>query len=104
MTSYLLIESQRAAGAAFLRDAVALARAGGDVRLVLVEDAVTAALPGAAAEVGELLAAAGRLWVDGFSLAQRGLGGADLVPTARPVDMAEVAAGVLEESTRVVWH
>ncbi|AQA16644.1 MULTISPECIES: DsrE family protein [Streptomyces] len=110
-TPHLLIESRGPwAGAscgAFVRDASTLAGSGHPVQLVLVQDAVTAAVRGTAedsAEVRALVEAGGEVWVDDFSLAQRGLAADRLIPEARVVGMPEVSARVLAPGVRVVWH
>ncbi|MFC5216363.1 DsrE family protein [Streptomyces coerulescens] len=108
MTGFVLIESNgRESGpgcARFLTDATALARAGHPVRVVLLQEGVTAALPGALAELDQALRAGAELWVDEFSLAQRGLAIEALVPEARTIGMAEVAGELLADDTKVVWH
>lgn len=108
MPGFVLIESNgRESGpgcARFLTDATALARAGHPVRVVLVQEGVTAALPGALAELDQALRAGAELWVDEFSVAQRGLDTGALVPEAQLVGMGEVAGELLAADTKVVWH
>ncbi|MEV6960359.1 DsrE family protein [Streptomyces sp. NPDC051207] len=108
MPDFVLIESSGPAsgpaGARFLGDAAALARAGHPVRLVLVQEGVTAALPGAQPALTELLDHGAELWVDRYSLAQRGLAAHRLPARARLVGMDEVAGELLAPGTRVVWH
>ncbi|WP_097869466.1 DsrE family protein [Streptomyces sp. rh34] len=104
---FLLIESQAVAtpaGAGFRHDAVTQARMGHSVVLFLIQDGVTLALPGRAPELEALLEAGGRVWVDAFSLDQRGLHEAGLLPSALTTDMDAVAAAVLDPAVRVVWH
>ncbi|MER6623314.1 DsrE family protein [Streptomyces sp. NPDC000931] len=104
---FLLIESQASAvpaGTGLCQDAAAQARLGHSVVLFLIQDGVTLALPGRAPELDTLLEAGGRVWVDGFSLAQRGLHHAGLLPSALTTDMDAVAAAVLDPAVRVVWH
>ncbi|MBP8534902.1 DsrE family protein [Streptomyces sp. MK37H] len=108
---HLLIESRGpwagAACGAFVRDARTLALSGHPVQLVLVQDAVTAAVcepEEDSAEVRALAEAGGEVWVDDFSLAQRGLPADRLIPEARVVGMPEVSARVLAPGVRVVWH
>lgn len=107
-TPHLLIESQGpwagGACAGFLRDARDLARLGHRVQLLLIQEGVGAAVSGTPAGVGEAAAAGAEVLVDDFSLAQRGLGADRLLPTARIVDMAEVASRLLDPDVRVVWH
>lgn len=108
VSGFVLIESSgRASGpgcARFLADATALARAGHPVRVVLVQEGVSAAVPGALPEVDQLLQAKAELWVDGFSLAQRGLSAGQLVESARLTSMDDVAEAMLDRDVKVVWH
>ncbi|MCZ4123112.1 DsrE family protein [Streptomyces sp. H39-S7] len=92
--------------AAFLRDARDLARIGHPVQLLLIQDGVGAAVrdPSASAGTREVAEAGGEIWVDDFSLAQRGLSDSDLLPSARVVGMSEVSARVLDPAVKVVWH
>ncbi|WEO94725.1 hypothetical protein A6P39_012305 [Streptomyces sp. FXJ1.172] len=89
---------------AFLEDACTLARGGHHVQLLCLQDAVAAAVRDASPHTRALLEAGGELWVDDFSLAQRGMTGVALEPGARVVDMAHTAARLLEPDVRVVWH
>ncbi|WP_260867990.1 DsrE family protein [Streptomyces sp. SAJ15] len=105
---YLLIESNGPAsgpgGARFFTDALALARAGHPVRLVLIQEGIGAAVPETAPELASLLDAGGELWVDRFSVLQRGLTPDDVATRARLVEMDEVAAALLAPDVQVVWH
>ncbi|MDI5962445.1 hypothetical protein [Streptantibioticus silvisoli] len=107
-TPHLLIESQGpgagGADAGFLRDARDLARLGHRVQLLLIQEGVGAAVGAAPWSAREAAAAGAEVLVDDFSLTQRGLCAAQLLPTARIVDMAEVSARLLEPDVRVVWH
>ena len=107
-TPHLLIESQGpwAGGgcAGFLRDARDLARLGHPVQLLLIQEGVGAAVNGSHGGAREAAAAGVEVLVDDFSLAQRGLRGAGLLPAARIVDMAEVSSRVRDPDVRVVWH
>ncbi|GGW81793.1 hypothetical protein GCM10010503_68870 [Streptomyces lucensis JCM 4490] len=106
-TSHLLVETKGVwtdPRGAFLRDARALAEAGNQVQLLCLQDAVTAAVRDASPHVKALLQAGGELWVDDFSLAQRGMTDARLEPGAQVVDMARTAARLLEPQVRLVWH
>ncbi|MEU8827227.1 hypothetical protein [Streptomyces sp. NPDC048636] len=108
MTDHLLIESggpqTGPACERFVGDAVRLAGDGHRVVLFLVENGVTAAVPGASPAVATLLRDGGELWVDAFSAAQRALPAADLLPASRLVEMDEVAAELLAPRVRAVWH
>ncbi|CDR05004.1 MULTISPECIES: DsrE family protein [Streptomyces] len=104
---FLLIESQAAAlpdGPGFRRDAVTQARLGHPVVLFLIQDAVTLAVPGRSPELEAFIGAGGRVWVDDFSLAQRGLENTGLLPAAHRTDMGAVAEAVLDPAVKVVWH
>jgi hypothetical protein len=107
-TPHLLIESKGpwagGACAGFLRDARDLAGLGHPVQLLLIQEGVGAAVGGAPGGAQEAAAAGAEILVDDFSLAQRGLAAAGLLPAARVVDMAEISARVLAPGVRVVWH
>jgi hypothetical protein len=107
-TEFLLVESQGAwsgpMAERFLDDGAALARAGERVSVLLVQDGVTAALPGAGSGVDRLAAAGATVWVDDFSLAQRALPADRVRPGAAVVDMDTVAGKLLGDGVRVVWH
>ncbi|WP_369390551.1 DsrE family protein [Streptomyces sp. CG1] len=108
MPRFVLVEStgrESGPGAArFLADATALALAGHPIRVVLVQEGVTAALPGALPGLDQALQAGVELRVDAFSVTQRGLTAAELVPEARMTGMDEVADALLAPDTKVVWH
>ncbi|MFD5552703.1 hypothetical protein ACFWIA_02555 [Streptomyces sp. NPDC127068] len=108
MPEHLLIESEGPAygpGATrFVTDAAHLVRAGGTTALLLVDNAVFAALPGACDEVADFTGSGGELLVDAYAFHQRALAPDHLLPGARLVEMDEVAALLLEHGTRVVWH
>ncbi|MDT3399152.1 hypothetical protein RKE29_21305 [Streptomyces sp. B1866] len=108
MTDHLLIESggpeTGPACERFVADAARLAGDGHHVVLFLVENGVTAALPGASRGVRAFLRGGGELWVDAFSAAQRALPAADLLSASRLVEMDEVAAKLLQPRVRAVWH
>lgn len=105
---YLMVESQGGwvgpGTAAFLRDVLALAERGEAVWLLLIENGVTCALAEGWQALGRLAQHGGHLWVDGYSLCERGLDAAALVGGASVVDMDTVAAKLLEPGVRVVWH
>ncbi|QLH22022.1 DsrE family protein [Streptomyces sp. Rer75] len=108
MTDHLLIESggpqTGPACERFVGDAVRLAGDGHRVVLFLVENGVTAALPGAAPGIEMFLRDGGEVWVDTFSAAQRALPADDLAADVRMVEMDDVAAKLLEPQVRAVWH
>lgn len=105
---FLLIESQGGwsgpMSQRFLDDGAVLAGAGERVSVFLVQDAVTAALPGAAGTLSRLAEAGVTIWVDDFSLAQRSLPADRVVPEATVVGMDTVADKLLGDRVRVVWH
>jgi hypothetical protein len=105
MAEYLLVESRqpRPAGAGFLQDAAVLAGTGHTVSLWLVQDGVLAATA-ARTEVAALVAAGVRVDADDFSLAQRGLSGADLAAGVQVAPIDATAAALLRPDIRVVWH
>ncbi|MEV3869833.1 hypothetical protein [Streptomyces sp. NPDC049906] len=108
MPEHLLIESEGPAygpGAVrFVTDAAHLARAGDRTSLLLVDNAVFAAVAGASAEIADFTGVGGELLVDAYAVHQRALVPRDLVPEARLVEMDEVATRLLAPDTRVVWH
>ncbi|MBO0819766.1 MAG: DsrE family protein [Nocardiopsaceae bacterium] len=108
MTHHLLLETQgpwRGPGCGrFIADGEALSRAGEEVSLVLLQDGVIAAAGTAAPGLAGLLRHGGRVWVDEFSLEQRGLTAAPLVPGHELVGMDVVAAALLDPDVRAVWH
>ncbi|OSP44746.1 hypothetical protein B7767_03280 [Streptomyces sp. 13-12-16] len=106
-TPHLLVESKGPwtdPRGAFMQDACSVVLAGHPVQLLCVQDAVAAAVQDASPHVRALLEAGGELWVDDFSLAQRGMTNVRLEPGAQVVDMARTAARLLEPGVRVVWH
>jgi predicted peroxiredoxin len=110
-TGHLIIDSQGPwsgpGSARLIRDATRLAASGQTVWLWLVGDGVSAALASVTA-LGDLLARAGTggggVWVDRFSLRQRGLDVADLVDGVTVVDIDAVAALLLRPGVRAVWR
>lgn len=126
---YLLVETQvGATSARFLADGLALAAAGARVWLFLAADAVGAAVGpgiGGAADGGagggaggaaggavggvggalaELLRAGVGVWVDEFTLTQRALPRRVLADGVRVATMDSVAATLLADGVRTVWH
>ncbi|MBP0455073.1 MULTISPECIES: DsrE family protein [unclassified Kitasatospora] len=105
---YLLIESQgNWAGpnaGRFLDDAVALADAGREVSVFLVQDGVFAAVPGAVPAVDRLAELAVPVWADDFSAAQRSLPARSLAPHVEVVGMDAVARLLMADGCRTVWH
>jgi sulfur transfer complex TusBCD TusB component (DsrH family) len=87
-----------------VRDAVTLAAAGAHVRVLLIQDAVSAALPSGSEALDALLAAGGEALVDDHSLAQRGLAPADLRAGVTVVGMDAIGTAVLDPGVRVVWR
>ncbi|MBX7553615.1 hypothetical protein K1Y78_38040 [Streptomyces sp. tea 10] len=103
--SLVLIESQGAGEpAGFRRDAVVQLRQGRPTVLFLVQDGALLAVAGSDADLDRFQEEGGVLAADGFSLAQRGLDDAGLRPGLRVAGMDDVAAWILDPTTRVVWH
>jgi hypothetical protein len=102
---YLLVESRTwATSERFLGDALALARAGERVSVLLVGDAVAAAVRGASAPVTALLGAGAEVWVDDFSLAQRAFPEGLLADGVAVVDADRIAECLIAPGVRLVWH
>ncbi len=108
MGEYLLVESQGTwvgpGCERFIDDAVVLAESGHHVWLFLVQDGVTAATGATVARLEELAGLGGRVWVDGFSLAQRSLMSHGAPPPMEMVEMKAVADKLLEPEVKAVWH
>ena len=108
MDAYLLIESAGPqagpGGNRFVGDAHRLVRKGGDVALVLTQDGVLGAVPGAYPRLRGYLRDGGALWVDAHSMRQWGVAEGDMVPGARPVDVDDVAERLLWPGLQAVWH
>lgn len=108
MGEYLLVDTEGTwAGPGcerFVEDGCGLAKAGHMVTLFLVENGITAAVAAASSAVAGLVSLGGRVWVDRFSLAQRGFTPEDLAPCVEPVAMDLVAQRLLEPTVQVVWH
>lgn len=108
MADYLLVESQGGwlgpGTEAFLRDAVSVAERGDRVWLLLIENGVTGALPGHWPELATLTGLGTCVWVDGYSLEERGFDPAVVAGAVTVVDMDTVAGKLLEPGVRVVWH
>lgn len=102
---YLLVETQTdATSDRFIRDGVALARAGSTVSLLLIADAIIAAVQGGSDAIAEFGAAGGLVWADGFTLTQRGVSRDSLADGVEIVEMDQVATKILADGTRTVWH
>jgi hypothetical protein len=105
MTAFLLIETQCGAMSdRFLTDALTLTRTGQQVTVLLVADAVTAAVRGTNTLVPELVSAGAHLWADEFTLVQRALRAAPLESGVTVQDIARVADIVVADDVTVVWH
>lgn len=105
---YLLIESQgNWAGpnaGRFLGDASALAKAGHEVSVFLVQDGVFAAVNDSVPEIATLAELGATVWADDFSTAQRALPARSLSPHVELVGMDTVAELLMSEGCRAVWH
>ena len=102
---YLLVETQSGPTSdRFLADGLALAGAGAQVTLFLVADAAATAVAGRCGALAELVSAGARVWVDGFTLAQRALPDRVLAPGVTVATMDGVAEVVLAAGVRTVWH
>lgn len=108
VTRHLLIESQGCwAGpqaARFLEDARVLAEAGQDVTVLLLQDGVLSALPGAVPVLARLGELGVDVWVDDFSMAQRALPASKVAPPVHVVSMARSAELLMTSECRTVWH
>ncbi|MBC2875736.1 MULTISPECIES: DsrE family protein [Streptomyces] len=104
---YLMFESQGPwAGpnaGRFLDDACALAEAGHEVCVFLVQDGVFSAAPGAP-QLRRLAENGAQVWADDFSVAQRALHGTTLSPHVTVKGMDAAARLLLADDCRNVWH
>lgn len=108
MSRYLLIESrdpfESRDSESFFGWAVALARAGHDVRLFLVQDGVFCARRRAAFGPLGIAAAAGVAFAaDDFSLRERGIEAAELSTAVRAVPLDAVVEQ-LAAGCKTLWH
>lgn len=105
---YLLIESQGNWSGPnadrFLRDALALAEAGHQVWVFLVQDGVLAAAADASPTLAKLAAAGARVYADDFSASQRALTAGRLSDHVTLAGMADIARILLRDDVRAVWH
>jgi sulfur relay (sulfurtransferase) complex TusBCD TusD component (DsrE family) len=106
MQKYVLIESrdpfESKAVEAHYRLAAALAEAGDEVTLVLVQNGVLPARPEARTALDTLPRAGVTVLADELSLRERGLSPSRLAPGVRPASMEAVVDG-LAEGRKVLW-
>src|SRR5262245_43506529 len=108
MSRYFLIESrdpfESRDSERYLGWAVALARAGHDVHLFLVQDGVLGARRRAATAALTVAAAAGvGISADEFSLRERGIAETDLSPAVRAAPL-DKAIERLADGCKALWH
>jgi predicted peroxiredoxin len=106
--NYLLIESQgtfESTGATnFLALARDLARQGAKVELFLVQNGVMPARVGAkAGDLSAVLRAGIRVWADDFSLRERAVARADVLPGVVPGSISTVVDR-MADGWNVIWH
>ena len=106
MSKYLLIESRDPfewkAVEGHYSLAAALAEAGDEVTVVLVQNGVLPARPGARTPLETLMRAGVTVLADELSLRQRGLAPSHLAPGVQPASMEVVVDG-LAEGRKVLW-
>lgn len=90
--------------AAFLADGAALAAHGSSVRVLLLGDAVTAAVADAVPEIASLIEAGAEVAVDETSVERRGMSHARLFPGVTRTSLERAAAEVVDKDVKVVWH
>lgn len=90
--------------AEFLADGAELAADGTDVRVLLLGNGVSAALPGAVPQVASLVAAGARVGVDDFSIRRRGMSTVTLETGVDRDALEALAPDVANAEVRVVWH
>ena len=109
MTNYIFIETRdpfESRDTQFLVDmATALKERGNDVTVFLVQNGVLAARLGARGSHLPPLSEAGvRLLADGFSLAERGIGEAELLPGVRQAGVESLVDFIARDNTKAIWH
>ena len=108
MADYLLIASRDPFSSNDVADfyglASGLAKDGNQVTLFLVQNGVLPARKSTASAALENLAGQGvTILADDFSLAERGIGGANLVPAVAPSPIDAVIDG-LAAGAKTIWH
>jgi predicted peroxiredoxin len=108
MRDYLLIESQgeydAKSASAFLAMAAALKQRGSDVEIMLVQNGVLPARAGAeATALASVVAAGVGVWADEFSLRERALRAASLMPGVRAAPLSKVIER-MTDGWNVFWH
>ena len=109
MSNYIFIETRdpfESRDTQFLVEtATALKGRGHDVTVFLVQNGVLAARRAARGSHLPPLAEAGvRLLADDFSLAERGIGEAELLPGVRQAGVESLAEFLAREDTKAIWH
>jgi len=108
MSDYLLIESRdpfESNDCAFSCDlALGLAKAGNSVTVFLVQNGVFPARKGAKSDLlASLLSAGVKVLADDFSLAERGIDAAKLLPGVEPSPI-DVVIDRLADGHKTLWH
>jgi sulfur relay (sulfurtransferase) DsrF/TusC family protein len=109
MTNYLFIESRdpfESRDTRFVEEtAVALKRAGHEVTVFLVQNGVLATRSNAQISYLSCLTRAGvNVLVDDFSMAERGIQPADLLPGIEPARIESLINALVQENTKAIWH
>lgn len=89
--------------AEFLADGLALSESA-RVQVLLLGDAVTAAVPGAVREVPALVEAGAHVAVDGWSVDRRAMAETALEAGVVRGALEDLAGDVADPDVRVVWH
>ena len=109
MSKYLFIESRDPFESRDIRfveeTAVALKRAGHEVTVFLVQNGVLATRSHAQNSYLSCLTRNGvNVLVDDFSLTERGIQPADLLPGIQPAQIESLVDALVQENTKAIWH
>src|SRR5215475_11612688 len=105
MSSYIFIESQdpfESRDTKFLEDtAIGLKKRGHNVAVFLVQNGVMASR---GEHLARLTAAEVTLLADDFSLHERGIQPAEILPGVQSVAIAVLVEALVQEQTKAIWH
>ena len=109
MSNYLFIESRDPFESRDIRfveeTAVALKKAGHDVTVFLVQNGVLATRSHAQNSYLSCLTRNGvNVLVDDFSLTERGIQPADLLPGIQRAQIESLVDALVQENTKAIWH
>ena len=109
MTHYVFIESRdpfESRDTRFVEEtATALKQRGHEVTVFLLQNGVFASRQNASSSTLVRLARAGvKILADDFSLLERGIGSAELVPGIQTSNIEMLVDSLIQEDTKAIWH